>query len=387
VSDAAAHHASLVTRLREQVAVPERVVDAFDAVPRHLFLPDVDLAIAYADEAVVTHDEDGIPTSSSSQPSLMARMIERLDVAPGAHVLEIGAGTGYNAALITAMGARVTSVELQPEVADAARSHLAAAGTQAEVVTGDGAHPPPGPFDRIMVTAGAWELAPALVGALADGGILVAPLRLNAIEAVFALRRDGDRLRGAGALPCGFMPLRGVEAARPWRWRLGGGGGAMADADLGSEGRGNLDRLLAAPSRDPGNLLADVARPMDALLWLALGGDPLLSLSLPARGGGAAPWTLGLDVLPASLLVLEFAGGYAEIAGTRLHGGDGALRTMEASLAGWRAAGRPRPSALGLTIEPHRDRSVWSLPYPDGTGASTMHRGAHRWTLRYAAPS
>ena len=215
-------------------------------------------------------------------------------------MLEIGAGTGYNAAVIGALGGEVTSVELQPEVADAARAHLAAAGARAEVVTGDGAHPPPGPFDRIVVTAGAWEIAPALAGALADGGILVAPLRLNAIEAVFALRRDGDRLYGEGALPCGFMPLRGEEAARPWRWRLGGGGGAMADADLGSEGRGNLDRLLAGPARDTGDPLAGIAQPMDALVWLALGGDPLLSLTLPVRAGGPAPWTLALDVLPAS---------------------------------------------------------------------------------------
>jgi protein-L-isoaspartate(D-aspartate) O-methyltransferase len=386
MSDAAAHHTALIARLREQVAVPEPVLDAFDAVPRHIFLPDVDLATAYADEAVVTHDEDGIPTSSSSQPSLMARMIHRLDVAPGSRVLEIGAGTGYNAAVISALGGDVTSVELQPEVADAARAHLAAAGFRAEVVTGDGAHPPPGPFDRIIVTAGAWEIAPALAGALADGGILVAPFRLNAIEAVFALRREGDRLHGEGALPCGFMPLRGEEAARPWRWRLGGGGGAMADTDLGSEGRGNLDRLLAGPSRDAGDPLAGIAHPMDALVWLALGGDPLLSLTLPVRGGGPPPWTLGLDVLPASLLVIAFAGGYADIAGARLYGGDGALRTMEAAVAAWRRAGQPRPAALSLTIEPHRDRSVWSLPYPDGTGAAALYRGAHRWTLRYVAP-
>ena len=103
------------------------------------------------------------------------------------------------------------------------------------------------------------------------------------------------------------------------------------------------------------------------------------------RGRGAPPWALGLDVLPASLLLLEFAGGYADIAGARLYGGDGALRTIEAAVAAWREAGEPRPAALGLSIEPHRDRSGWSLPYPDGRGAAAMHRGAHRWSLRYAA--
>jgi len=385
MSDAGAHHAALVARLRETVAVPLAVLDAFERVPRHLFLPGVAPEAAYADEAVVTHDEGGVPTSSSSQPSLMARMLDKLDVAPGCSVLEIGAGTGYNAALLAALGADVTSVELQPEVADAAREHLAAAGQAARVVTGDGADPPPGPFDRIIVTAGAWELSPQLVGALADGGVLVAPLRINAIEAVFALRRDGAVLRGEGALPCGFMPLRGEEAARPWRWRLGGGGGAMTDTDLGNEGRGNLDRLLASRGRELGDPLAGTAHPLDAMLWVALQGDPLLSLALPREDGGTPAWTLALDVLPASLLVLEFAGGYADVASARLHGGEGALRTLESGLAGWAAAGSPRPAALALTIEPHRGRSVWSLPYPDGEGGSTLHRGAHRWRLRYTA--
>ena len=383
MSEADAQHAALVARLREIAPVAEPVLDAFARVPRHLFLPGVALDTVYTDDAIVTHDQGGVPTSSSSQPSLMARMLDRLGVEPGQRVLEVGAGTGYNAALLAALGAEVTSVELQPAVADAARKHLDAAGLTAEVVTGDGASPPPGPFDRIIVTAGLWEIPAPLVAALADGGVLVAPLRLNGIEAVFALRREGDGLVAAGAIPCGFMPLRGTDEARPWRWKLGGGGGAMADADLGNEGRGNLDRLLAGTPRDLGDPLADTGHPMDALLWLALQGDPLLSLALPHRGDGPAPWTLGLDVLPASLLVLEFAGGYSDIGGARLYGGEGALRTFTAGLGSWKAAGCPRPHMLALRVAPHRDRSVWSIPFPDGSGGSALYRGAYRWTLRF----
>ena len=384
MTDADAQHAAFVARLREIAPVAEPVLDAFAHVPRHLFLPDVALDTVYTDDAIVTHDQGGIPTSSSSQPSLMARMLDRLGVEPGQRVLEVGAGTGYNAALLAALGAEVTTVELQPAVADAARAHLDAAGLTAEVVTGDGVTPPPGPFDRIIVTAGLWEIPAPLLAALADGGRLVAPLRINGIEAVFALRREGDRFAAAGAMPCGFMPLRGPDEARPWRWKLGGGGGAMADADLGDEGRGNLDRLFAGPSRDVGDPLAGIAHPMDALLWVALQGDPLLSLALPHDGDGPPPWTLGLDVLPASVLLIEFASGYAEIGGARLYGGEAALRTFTAGLQGWQAAGSPRPAALTLTVAPHRDRSVWSIPYPDGSGGSSMYRGAHRWTLRYA---
>ena len=93
-------------------------------MPRHHFLPGVPLDVAYTDDAIVTHDEGGVPTSSSSQPSLMARMLEQLELGPGDRVLEIGAGTGYNAALMAELGAAVTTVELQPEVAAAASEHL-----------------------------------------------------------------------------------------------------------------------------------------------------------------------------------------------------------------------------------------------------------------------
>ena len=82
MTDAVALHAALVARLREIAPVAEPVLDAFARVPRHLFLPGVPLETVYADDAIVTHDDGGIPTSSSSQPSLMARMLDRLDVAP-----------------------------------------------------------------------------------------------------------------------------------------------------------------------------------------------------------------------------------------------------------------------------------------------------------------
>jgi protein-L-isoaspartate(D-aspartate) O-methyltransferase len=402
MTDAAERHEALVARLRESASASERILDAFERLPRHLFLPDVPLDVAYTDDAIVTHDEGGVPTSSSSQPSLMARMLEQLDVGADQRVLEIGAGTGYNAAVMATLGAAVTTVELQPEVAAAAREHLRRAGVPLArtpaagpgaapavepgsvlVLTGDGASPPAGSYDRIMITAGCWALPAAVVEALAESGVLVAPLRVNGVELVLGLRRAGDVLRGGGAIPCGFMPMRGGDE-RPWRWQLGGGGFATADADLGVEGRGALDRLLASPARaveDP-IALREGEHALGAILWLGLQGDPLLSLVLPAQEG-RPPWTIGLDVLPASLLVIELAAGYGGVARARLHGGDAALRACIAGMKAWRAAGSPGPSALELTIERHGGRGGWSLPFTTPEGAATMVRGAHRWTLRY----
>jgi hypothetical protein len=255
------------------------------------------------------------------------------------------------------------------------------------VVTGDGAAPPEGPYDRVIVTAGCWALPARLVDALADGGRLVAPLRVNGVELAVALRRDGDTLRGAGGLPCGFMPLRGGEQ-RPWRWPLGGGGTATADADMGDEGRGALDRLLATPGRPVADPLGlrDGEHALDALLWLGLGGDPLISLVRPS-GSGRPVWTVALVVLPASLLVISLGPAFGTVSDAVLHGGDGALRTCNAAMAAWRAAGTPGPAAIELTVEPTGDRTGWSLPFPTADGAASMTRGAHRWTLRYPSPS
>ena len=172
---------------------------------------------------------------------------------------------------------------------------------------------------------------------------------------------------------------------RPWRWPLGAGGFATADADLGDEGRGALDRLLATPAReleDPLEL-AEGEHVLDALLWLGLRGDPLISL-MHSAGEGRPAWTVALDVLPASLLVIRLAPRFDRVGGAALHGGEGALRTCRAGMEAWRKAGAPGPAALELAIEPSSDRAGWSLPFPDADGAATMTRGAHRWTLRYA---
>ena len=122
----------------------ERIAAALRDVPRHLFLPHLPPEDAYLDDAIVTkRDADGQPISSSSQPAIMAIMLDQLTLAPGQRVLEIGAGTGYNAALmqhVIGPAGTVVSVDIEADLADQAREHLASAGYQdVTVVAADGA--------------------------------------------------------------------------------------------------------------------------------------------------------------------------------------------------------------------------------------------------------
>ncbi|HEX9994702.1 MAG TPA: methyltransferase domain-containing protein, partial [Acidimicrobiales bacterium] len=197
---------------------------AFLAVPREAFVPEAaaagGLAAVYEDVPVVTRrDPAGIPLSSSSQPAIMAVMLELLGCRPGDRVLEIGAGTGYNAALlahIVGPGGRVVTVDLDEAVAAEASEHLAAAGAAGvEVVAGDGrAGVAAGaPYDRIVATASTPTVPAAWVDQLAPGGTLVAPVWLDGRadrQVVAAFRRDGPGLRSTAVVPGGFMVLRGT---------------------------------------------------------------------------------------------------------------------------------------------------------------------------------
>lgn len=199
----------------------EAVTRAFLAVPRHPFVPGVPPDEAYrADRAIPTHfDERGVSISSSSAPAIMAVMLELLAVAPGQRVLEIGAGTGYNAALLARLAGTtgaVTSLDIDEVVAREARAHLSEVGAEGiEVLCKDGwlgedAH---APFDRIVVTVECWDISPHWVGQLRQGGVLVLPLALGpGLTMAVAFEKAGQRLESTAMAYCGFMPLRGPHA-------------------------------------------------------------------------------------------------------------------------------------------------------------------------------
>lgn len=208
----------LVSRVSAR-GISEVVADALRVVPRHVFLPELAAEDVYQDDAIVTkRDVEGRPISSSSQPAIMALMLDQLGVEPGQRVLEIGTGTGYNAALLAHLvgpEGLVVSVDIDPDLVAMAGEHLTAAGhPEVRLVCGDGAEgfPPEAPYDRMIATVGVWDLAPAWLEQLAPGGRLVAPLDLRGVQRSVAMERDNGHWTSRSVLPCGFMRMRGPFA-------------------------------------------------------------------------------------------------------------------------------------------------------------------------------
>jgi len=216
-------HQALVDDLKRRghITMPQ-VEAAFRAVSRHLFVPGVSLEQVYSDQVIPTKKLDGQVVSSSSQPAIMAIMLEQLGLAPGQRVLEIGAGTGYNAALmahVVGRAGRVVTVDLDEDIVSDAQEHLAAAGfDQVQVVCADGGYgyAQAAPYDRIILTVGSADIAPAWWQQLQVGGRLVMPLGIRGdLQLSVAFERVNDHLTSRSVRACGFMMLRGACASGP----------------------------------------------------------------------------------------------------------------------------------------------------------------------------
>ena len=262
--------AELLATLVATGALTEDWRPAFEAVPRHLFIPEtiwrVDraagarlvplrrgddpelwLRLAYRDAPVDTQVDDGEPgpdggwdvTSSASQPSVVTGMLAALAVEPGMRVLEIGTGTGWNAALLAhRVGAEnVTTIEIDFDVADQARKALASAGYGGvTVVTGDGVGgwAEGAPYDRVIATVGATTVPYRWVEQTTPDGRVMVPLT-NTYQApgvaVLRVHSDGSA-SGRFAGPAVFMGLRSQRVARPTSWDDVGESGAQSSTDI-----------------------------------------------------------------------------------------------------------------------------------------------------------
>ena len=206
-----------------------RVEAAFQAVLRHRFIPETPLEEVYSNRVILTkQDQNGQWISSSSEPAIMAIMLEQLDLEPGQKVLEIGAGTGYNAALmahIVGETGQVVTVDIDDDLVEAAQAHLRVAGfDQVQVVCADGGYgyKDAAPFDRIILTVGASEIAPAWWEQLKPEGRIVLPLLLTGAMKSVAFVKVSDHFSSISLKDCGFMPLRGDFAAlRPNEIQIG----------------------------------------------------------------------------------------------------------------------------------------------------------------------
>ena len=195
----------IVDQLLRRGITDERVLDAMARVPRERFVPEELREYAYEDAALpLPHGQ------TVSQPYIVAFICQGLALDGGERVLDVGTGSGYQAAVLAELAADVHSIERIPDLATTARAALEAAGyDRVHVHTGDGALglPERAPFDAIAVAAATSTLPPALWEQLDDGGRIALPLGRRRSQRLCVLERTGDEHRLVASLPVRFVPL------------------------------------------------------------------------------------------------------------------------------------------------------------------------------------
>ncbi len=342
---------------------------AFAAVPRELFIPEFaareGVEAVYRDEAVPTKfDAQGQAISSSSQPAVMAAMLSELRLAQGMRVLEIGAGTGYNAALLAYLvgrPGRVTTIDIDAGIARGARAALRRGGYAAVVVVGDGrgGYLRGAPYDRIVVTASTETVPRAWFDQLAEGGLVEAPLRITTLgsQVIATLAKTPSGLHATAVICGGFMPLRSADgadqapAALPFLAARDGTAGAagpplrfITGRALAALAPAARRRLLAVSLADPGRRPLGLRAPAETLALY-------LSLTLPsARAVRVDPgWGVGLVSRDGrSLAYVSGCGRW--IRSLSAHGTPAAAEELLAAVGRWDALGRPGVGELELSV-------------------------------------
>lgn len=374
---------TLIEAMRSRGDVHDsRVLEAFLAVPRAAFLPGVPPERVYQDEAIVIRREtSGSVVSTSSQPSMMALMIEQLRLLKGQNVLEIGAGSGYNAAIIQRLvepGGRVTTIEYDPQLAEQARDALQRVQmSRVLVVDGDGAagYSPRAAYDRILATVGIWDVPRAWVRQLKPRGLIVAPIWLagGQYSAAFQLQPDGS-LYSDRNLPCGFVRLRGLSSGPEVEARIGGGSLTISSDQLDQIDPVALQMLLNADAQAGhlGRVLkrGDFTFSLLPFLMLNLPGEDVYALYSVADG--QHPFGIegqGFAVIGKGSACFVPSDGEGR---ALAFGGADTLLEVQDAISAWEAAGRPPIERLRLRLSP-----VSGAPPPPGQYGGVFQRADH----------
>src|SRR5580704_15261546 len=209
----AARRDMVATQIRARGIRSPRVLHTIQTVPRHLFIPLAKIAAAYADEPLPIGEGQTI-----SQPFMVAAMAEALTLEGSERVLEVGAGCGYQAAVLSLLAREVISIETQPALAARARERLAQLGYRnVRIEEGDGSFgwAAGAPYEAILVTAAAPAVPPPLLEQLAEGGRLVIPVGKSDHQELMCIAKREGRINERSLFACRFVPLVGHYGWRP----------------------------------------------------------------------------------------------------------------------------------------------------------------------------
>ena len=194
-------------QIRDRGIRSERVLAAMASVPRHEFVPASQASVAYSDNALLIGEGQTI-----SQPYVVAAMTDALSLAGSERVLEIGGGSGYQAAVLSLLAREVIALEFVTQLADAARERLARLGfsnVRIEQADGSLGWPLAAPYDAILVAAAAPEIPPPLIDQLAEGGRLIVPVGSAEEQNLLLLAKRNGAVTRQVMFACRFVPLRG----------------------------------------------------------------------------------------------------------------------------------------------------------------------------------